>query len=178
MEVQWKCSETTVNCTFPALVHCNTQQVRREREPAGKCCNHYSISTVTLQMYTVELQWNSGPPLQIFGKQDCHSAVVATSSARRHCRRRVLFHKIQVRPWCWQSCLPWRPWKPHVKTVSLKHSGLLYHAQIFAIHNTMQNCRWYIKPLYSMFTFIQSDLRQVMQGSSPMETASTCPLPQ
>ena len=37
--------------------------------------------------------------------------------------------------------------KTHVKTVKLNYSGLLYHGQAFAIHSTMQKCRWYNKPL-------------------------------
>ena len=66
MEVQWKCSETTVNCTSPALVHCNTQQGITGRERTGKSCNHYRIFPITLQINTVALQWKPGPPRQIF----------------------------------------------------------------------------------------------------------------
>ena len=38
--------------------------------------------------------------------------------------------------------------KTYVKTVKLNYSGLLYHVQLFAIHSTMQKCKWYNNPLY------------------------------
>ena len=38
--------------------------------------------------------------------------------------------------------------KTHVKTVKLNYSGLLYHVHLFAIHSTMQKCKWYNNPLY------------------------------
>ena len=155
MEVQWKCSETTVNCTSPALVHCNTKQGRTGRERARKSCNHYRISPVTLQMYTVELQWNPWRPQQIFGRQDRHSGGHILGTPPTPCSVSQNPGKTLV-----LAVLRRQPWEPHVKTVSLKYSGLLYHAQIFAIQSTMQNCRWYSKPLYFMFTFIPLHLEQ------------------
>lgn len=50
--------------------------------------------------------------------------------------------------------------KTHVKTVKLNYSGLLHYGQVFAIHITMQNRRWYNKPLYFKFTVIPLHLEQ------------------
>ena len=50
--------------------------------------------------------------------------------------------------------------KTHVKTVNLKYSGLLYHAQLFTIQSTMPKCRWYSKSLYFRFTVFPLHLEQ------------------
>ena len=59
--------------------------------------------------------------------------------------------------------------KTHVKTVKLNYSGLLYNEGVFAIHCTVQECRWHNKLLYFKFTVIPLHLEQQLNVKNTVE---------